>query len=171
MAIASNNLNPKELFKNISRSLLLLWRTSKRYALLSFGLQALQALLPVASLYFIKILIEKVTQRHSFAEVLPVIIYFLAAQLTLAIAQQYANYITTVYQQLLTDHLAGQVLNKAIRVHYEYYENPVYHDSLHLAQQQSLYRSGSLLTNFNAFIASGFSLLFLLLLFISMQSF
>ncbi len=171
MAIDYKNFNPKELKKNITRSLLLLWEASKRLTVLSFVLHIVQALLPVISLYFIKILIEKVTGKHSFSEILPVIIYFLAAQLLLAVVQQYAAYITTIFQLKLTDHLSQKVLDKAIQVNYDYYENPNYHDSLHLAQQQSLYRAGSLLTSYNTFITAGFALLFLLLLFISMQSF
>lgn len=171
MAIAYKNFRPRELRKNITRSLLLLWQASKRLAVLSFVLHIAQALLPVISLYFIKTLIEKVTGRHPFSETVPVIVYFLAAQLLLAIVQQYAAYIATIYQMKLTDHLSQQVLDKAIHVNYDYYENPAYHDSLHLAQQQSLYRAGSLLTSYTAFITSGFALLFLLLLFISMQSF
>lgn len=171
MGIEFNHFNLRDLKRNILRSLTLLWQTSKTLALLSFALHTLQALLPVASLYLIKILIDKVTGHQSFSEVVPVIIYFLSAQLLLAIAQQYAAYITTIFQLKLTDHLAQQVLHKATSVNYEYYENPAYHDSMHLAQQQSLYRAGNLLISFNSFITAGFSLLFLLLLFISMQSF
>lgn len=171
MAIALKKINPGDLRRNIQRSLMLLWQTSRRLTVLSFALHIAQALLPVLSLYFIKILIEKVTGKHSFSEILPVIIYFLAAQLLLAVVQQYAAYITTIFQLKLTDHLSQKVLDKAIHVNYDYYENPDYHDSLHLAQQQSLYRAGSLLTSYNSLITSGFALLFLLLLFISMQSF
>lgn len=171
MAIEIKNFSVGAVQKNIRRSFVLIWQTSRRLALLSFTLQVIQALLPVVSLYLIKILIEKVTGHQSFSEVIPVIVYFLVAQLILALAQQYATYITTIFQLKLTDHLSQQVLNKAIRVDYEYYENPDYHDSLHLAQQQSLYRAGNLLSSYNSFITSGFALLFLLVLFISMQSY
>jgi len=157
--------------RNILRSLTLLWQTSKPLAVLSFSLQIIQALLPVISLYIIKVLIEMVTEHRLFSEVIPAIIYFLVAQLALALVQQYANYINTIYQFKITDHLSQQVLTKAIQVDYKYYENPDYHDSLHLAQQQSLYRAGMLLTSFNTFITSGFALLFLVLLFVSMKSF
>lgn len=172
MAVTVKNFNLRDLKKNLLRSLSLLWQTSKPLALLSLFLQMMQALIPVVTLYFIKLLIEKVTsQQHNFNEILHVIIYFLLAQLLLALIQQYSVYITTIFQQKLTDYLSQQVLHKAIRVEYEYYENPHYHDSLHLAQQQSLYRASNLLTYYNTFITSGFSLLFLLLFFISMQSF
>ncbi|GAB3413726.1 ABC transporter ATP-binding protein [Niabella aquatica] len=171
MAITLKKFNPRDLRRNIKRSLMLLWQTSRSLAILSFALHIVQALLPVLSLYFIKILIEQVTGKQSFSEILPVIIFFLAAQLLLAVVQQYAAYINSIFQLKLTDHLSQQVLHKAIHVNYDYYENPEYHNSLHLAQQQSLYRAGSLLTSYNSFITSGFALLFLLFLFISMQSF
>lgn len=171
MVIALKNFNPKDLVKNIRRSLLLLWQTSNSLALLALILHIMQALLPVASLYFIKILIEGVTNKLAFSEIVPFIIYFLVTQLLLALAQQYANYVITIYQTRVTDHLSKQVLEKAVSVDYGYYENPAYHDNLHLAQQQSLYRASMLLTSFTGFITSGFALLFLLIFFISMQSF
>lgn len=171
MAIELKNFNPKDLFKNIRRSLMLLWQTSNSLALLTFGLHIIQALLPVASLYFIKILIEGVTNKLEFSEIVPFIIYFLVSQLLLALVQQYASYVITIYQPKVTDYLSRQVLEKAVSVDYGYYENPAYHDNLHLAQQQSLYRAGVLLTSFTAFITSGFALLFLLAFFIGMQSF
>lgn len=171
MAIALKKFKPKDLVKNIRRSLLLLWQTSSSLALLTLSLHIIQALLPVASLYFIKILVEGVTNKQLFSEIVPFIIYFLVTQLLLALTQQYANYIITIYQPRLTDYLSKQVLEKAVNVDYGYYENPAYHDNLHLAQQQSLYRAGMLLTSFTAFITSGFALLFLVAFFISMQSF
>jgi len=171
MIAGLKHFSPAEIRRNIVRSLSLLWQTNKQLAVLSFTMQVVQALMPVISLYFIKILIEKVTAKQSFGEIWPVILYFLGAQLLLALAQQWSNYISTIYQLAITDHLSQKVLDKAIKVDYPYYENPDYHDSLHLAQQQSLYKAGGLLHSFNAFITAGFSLLFLLLLFISMESF
>jgi len=170
MAIELKSLNLKGLIKNIRRSVTLLWRTSNSLALLTLALHIMQALLPVASLYFIKILIEGVTNKLEFSAIIPFIIYFLVSQLLLALVQQYASYVITIYQPKVTDYLSRQVLEKAVSVEYGYYENPAYHDNLHLAQQQSLYRAGILLTSFTAFITSGFALLFLLLFFISMQS-
>lgn len=170
MGITISHFNIRDLRKNLGRSLYLLWQTSRPLALISFALHTLQALLPVLSLYLIKILIDKVTAGLPFSAVIPTIVYFLAAQLLLALAQQYATYITTVFQLKLNDYLAQQVLDKAVSVSYAYYENPAYHDSLHLAQQQSLYRAGNILSSYNTFITSAFSLVFLLLLFVSMGS-
>lgn len=170
MAVTFNNLNPGDLLKNLRRCVMLLWHTSRSLALLTLALHIIQALLPVLSLYLIKVLVEGVTGKLPFSQIVPIIVYFVIAQLVLALVQQYANYILTIYQPKLTDYLSKLVLNKAVNVSYAYYENPAYHDNLHLAQQQSLHKAGILLTSFTAFITSGFALLFLLLFFISMQS-
>ena len=122
-------------------------------------LQLVHALLPVTSLYCIKLLIEPVTRPHPDFN-----------QMILAITGQYAAYISNIHQQKLTDYLAREVLLKAVSVDYEYYENPAYHDTLHLAQQQSLYNATSLLTGFYAAVLNGFSLLFLASFFMSIHS-
>src|SRR5690606_40225906 len=129
MTITYKNFNLKELKKNIQRSLLLLWQASKRLAILSFALHILQAFLPVISLYFIKTLVEKVTAKLPFSEILPAIILFLGAQLLLAVTQQCATYVSTIFQLKLTDFLSQKVLYKAVQVDYNYYENPDYHRS------------------------------------------
>ncbi|MCH5715066.1 hypothetical protein [Niabella hibiscisoli] len=162
MAITLSNFSPKDLAKNIRRSVMLLWHTSHSLALLTLCLHIVQAMLPVLSLYLVKILVEGVTNKAAFSQLIPLIVYFAIAQLSLALVQQYASYIITIYQPRLTDYLSKQVLEKAVSVDYGYYENPAYHDNLHLAQQQSLFRAGMLLTSFTSFITSGFALLFLL---------
>src|SRR5690606_33326148 len=105
-----------------------------------------------------------------FDAVLKVLLAFGAVQLLLALANQYAVYINTIHQQKITDFLSNKVLNKATEVDYSYYENPTYHDTLHLAQQQSLYKATQLLNNFNGLLVNSLSLLFLLLFFLSLNS-
>jgi ATP-binding cassette, subfamily B, bacterial len=157
--------------KDLYRALLLVWRASPRTALLNMVILLFQSFLPVASLYLIRILVELIAQQRKggFEEVIPVIVGFSLVQLLIALAGQYAVYITTIYQQKLTDHLSAMVLDKAVSVDLEYYENPVYHDTLHLAQQQSLYRATQLLGNFNALLLNSLSLLFLTGLFVTLH--
>jgi len=159
-------------FRYLIRALVLLWKADKTMALANILMQILQAILPVISLYSIKLLVENVTGNHSagLGHVWPPVALFLSSQFLLALAGQYAAYINTIHQQKLTDFLAKEVLEKATRVDYEYYENPAYHDTLHLAQQQSLFKVSALLTGFNAAILNGFSLIFLVGFFISIHS-
>jgi ATP-binding cassette subfamily B protein len=157
--------------KDLSRIFLLIVRSSPQLALLNTFIVLFQALLPVVSLYIIRILIELVVkQQHvKFSEIIPVIIWFSIVQLITALIGQGSTYVITLYQQKLTDHLSSIVLDKAVSVDLEYYENPVYHDTLHLAQQQSLFRATQLLGNLNSLLLNSLSLLFLTGLFITMQ--
>lgn len=133
-------------------------------------LQVVQALLPVASLYFLKQMIEAVQHGEAFKVVLPVIVAFGAVQVVSALAAQYTAYISVIHQAKLTDHLSEQVLHQAAHVDYSYYENPDYHDTLHLAQQQSLYKASGLLSSFNAAILNTLSLIFLIAFFFSLNA-
>ncbi|WP_243718015.1 ABC transporter ATP-binding protein [Pedobacter changchengzhani] len=160
------------LFKEDFSSILqLLWLSGKKTAIINITIQFLLSLLPIATLYCIKLLIEYLVKPEiAFDKIAEIIILFGISQLLFSIVNQYNTYITGLYQQKLTDHLSLQVLDKAIAVDYEYYENPDYHDNLHLAQQQSVYKASQLLSNFNALLLNSLSLLFLLSFFISLNS-
>ena len=157
--------------KDLYRALRLILRASPRTALLNTFILFFQALLPALSLYVLRLLIEMVVQepKPAFDKIVPVIIAFSAVQLLMALAGQFATYIATIYQQKLTDYMSAMVLDKAVSVDLEYYENPVYHDTLHLAQQQSVFRASQLLSNFNALLLNSLSLLFLTGLFITLH--
>jgi len=134
-------------------------------------LQIVQSLLPVVSLYYIKALIESFTgSNSSFDHTLLLILLFSGVQLLTAIAAQYSGYITKIHLQKVTDHLSEKVLHKATEVDYEYYENPFYHDTLHLAQQQAIYKASALLSSFNSIILNSTSLLFLTGFFVALHS-
>lgn len=134
-------------------------------------LQIVQSLLPVVSLYYIKALIESVTgSNSSFDHTLLLILLFSGVQLLTAIAAQYSGYISKIHLQKVTDHLSEKVLHKATEVDYEYYENPSYHDTLHLAQQQAIYKASTLLSSFNSIILNSTSLLFLTGFFVALHS-
>src|ERR1700743_1227949 len=159
------------LKRDFSRVFSLIWNADKRSAIINILLQFIQALLPVVSLYLIKSLIDALVKgNRQFEDIILLIIAFGLVQVLLAIATQYAIYINTIHQETLTDHLSAEVLKKAIEVDYAYYENPAYHDTLHLAQLQSLYKAPSLLANFNALIYNSLSLLFLVGIFFSLHS-
>ncbi len=135
------------------------------------ALQGVLAMLPIASLYFMKLLLEAIGNRHrAFETIIPLIIAFGGIQFLSALVGQYAGYINAIYQEKLTDFLSSEVLTKAINVSYEYYENPAYHDTLHLAQQQSVSRVSQLFSNFNAIVINTITLVGLIGFFITMHS-
>lgn len=163
--------NIGSFFKDLSRASALLWKADKAIATINIAIQAVQSLLPILSLYFMKKMIEAVVHANKpFNEVIPLIIAYGLVQLFLAMVGQYASYISTIHQHKLTDNLSAEVLEKAIAVDYEYYENPAYHDTLHLAQQQAIYKASQLLNNFNGMLLNSLSLVFLVGFFFTLHS-
>ncbi len=149
----------------------LFWLSGKRTTSLNIFLQLVLAALPAASLYCLKLLIESLFSRNAaFDEIIKIVLVFGGIQVLIALATQYSSYINTLHQQKLTDYLSSKVLHKAIEVDYEYYENSAYHDSLHLAQQQSIYKAAQLLTSFNAALLNSLSLILLVGLFFTLDS-
>ena len=149
----------------------LFWLSGKQTTYLNLVLQLALAALPAAALYCIKVLVELLFSRGSgLDQVLEVVIAFGVIQLLIALATQYSNYVNTLHQQKVTDYLSSKVLHKAIEVDYEYYENPAYHDSLHLAQQQSIYKAAQLLSSFNAALLNSLSLILLVGFFFTLDS-
>jgi ATP-binding cassette subfamily B protein len=67
----------------------LIWNADKRAAASNIILQFIQALLPVASLYFIKALIEALTNgSRQFDEIIKLVIAFGIVQVLLAMVTQ-----------------------------------------------------------------------------------
>lgn len=158
-------------FKDLVRASALLWKADPRIASVNIILQILQALLPILSLYFLKQLIEAVVHGDKpFSVMVPTVVVYGSIQLLLAAAGQYTSYISTIHLHKLTDKLSAEVLEKAVKVDYAYYENPAYHDTLHLAQQQAVYKASQLLGNFNGILLNSLSLLFLVGFFFTLHS-
>lgn len=166
-----STMNKSVLIPDLKRIFRLLWLSGKKTAFINVIIRLLLSVLPIASLYCIKLLIEQLVNEHShWNHILEVIILFGLVQLLLALVGQYGSYIDDIYQQKLTDYLSTEVLEKATTVDYEYYENPAYHNSLHLAQQRSIYKGPQILDNFNALLLNSLSLIFLIAFFISLNS-
>lgn len=150
------------ILKDLFRSISLLWRADKTASYINFMLQVVLAISPVASLLCLRLLIDAMMPPNiNFAAAITPLAAWGGIQLLQAVAGQYAVYINTMHQQHLTDYLSQQVLNKAVNVSYDYYENPVYHDTLHLAQQQVIYKTPAILSGFNAMLLNSLSLCFL----------
>ena len=150
--------------KDLYRTIGLIWQAGKYLSVLNVLLLFLQALLPVASLYIIKMLVDLISepQRRGFETIYPIILWFAGVQFLLAVANQVSIYIYTIQLQRLSMHLSEKVLQKAVAVDMAYYENPEYHDTLHMAQQKSEYQAPVLLNNMNGLVLNSLSLLMLI---------
>ena len=163
----------KYFTKDVFRTTQIIWRANKGMALANTLLQFFQALLPIASLYLIKLLVELMVagNKDNFDHIVQIIMAFCLVQFFQAVVGQFSTYINTLQQQKISDHVSEMVLSKASTVGLAYYENPDYHDNLHQAQQQSQYRIPQLVVNMNALLMNSLSLLFLIGFFFTLQWF
>lgn len=136
----------KKIFKEFSfrayqRALGLLWVTSPSMLLLQVGLYLLQSVLPVGILYATKQLFDVIIEEGTeYQEVLLWMLVLLGIQLLSAALGQLNGYVAGLFQQKLTDQTAATIIEKSIRIPYPYFEDHHYHDSLHLAQSQAIYK-------------------------------
>jgi ATP-binding cassette, subfamily B, bacterial len=141
----------KKILKDYVQILQIIYKASPGNAVSYFVLVLLQSVVPVLSLYITKEIIDIVTnpKEHDFNEIIKLVIGFCFLQLISSVCSQLATHVNALYQQKVGDYLSKRVLKKAISVDFAYYENPIYHDTLHLAQQQAVFKAGLLLNGFS----------------------
>lgn len=67
----------------------------------------------------------------------------------------YQQLATEAQQQLVADHLSKKVIDKTTQLDISFYENPKFHDVLHLAQSQAMYKPIQILNNLTDLLKNG----------------
>ncbi len=159
-------------FKQITAMLSQIWLIDKKIALLNLLTKGFLALLPLGLLYITKQLIDILSNGNgNFSEVIWLIVFFALIQVVSGIITQWSEYSGIIFQQKVIDTFSERLVTKASKVDYPFFEKPAFHNTLHLAQQQAIFRVGQILPAINALMASGLSLLFLIVFFISIKAY
>ena len=147
MAILGNHTRAQlQKFLNLKRALGLVWHSSPQWTIANAILLVLQGLLPLLSLYLIKLIIDAVTvavENSSTGDLSNIIrLIILAALVTLAtdICNSLSGFVSEAQSQVVTDYVHNVLHAKSIEIDLEYYENSQYYDALHQAQQEAPYR-------------------------------
>ena len=138
---------------------------------MNFLLQVILALIPLLNLYILKGLVDLVIKHNATdqSEIIKQIVKLVIVQLINAGLNQVHLYLQSIEQQKVTDHIASIVISKAIKVPYAHYENSDYHDSLHQAQHQALYKLPILINAVNQLMQQGLNMLLLSVLFFAIK--
>ena len=145
---------------------------NKRLGNLIVLLKTMAAILPLVQLYLVKTLIDMISQPLPDPMQMVVLVAFFAGlQLIIGAINQYANHLEQLFSQEVTDIFSLKIIQKASLVSYAHFENPAFHNNLHLAQQQARFRIVQLLPAINASIANALSLIFLVLFFVSIKAY
>ena len=130
------------------------------------------SILPLVQLYLVKELIDLIGQPAlSTTEIILLVSFFAAMQLALGTLNQYTNHIEQLFSQEVADAFSLRIITKASKVEYAHFENPAFHNSLYLAQQQARFRITQLLPAINATVSNAMSLVFLVLFFVSIKAY
>jgi ATP-binding cassette, subfamily B, bacterial len=171
-----NSLNTK--LKNalrIDRALRFVWRASPFYSVLSGIVVLAQGILPLVSLYLIKLIIDAVTGLdftqqtrlldQGFSKPLLYIGMACGVGLLTALFNFLTDYVKKAQSLTVTDYMLSLLHEKSVETDLAFYESPKHRDALFRAQQEGPYRPTSIVNGLFAASQSGasFAAVFVLL--------
>lgn len=166
-ARAMTRLNNKLL--NAARfipALRLVWLSSPRWTIARLCLITLQGLLPLASIYLVKLLVDAITEGLTTIEpsvllrqIAPILVGLSLLTLIILICNASSELVNTAQTQKVSDYMRSVLHAKSIEIDLAYYENPRYHDTLQRAQQEATYRPNQILTRLAQVTQNGISLI------------
>jgi len=131
----------------LGRAVRLVWQCAPGWAVLNMVLVILQGLLPLATLYLIKRIIDAVTAVKSagalspgLSTVLPLVALAGGSVLLAALCRSLGEPAGQAQSTLVSDKVSDILHAQSVAVDLEYYEDTRYQDTLHRAQQEAPYR-------------------------------
>jgi len=149
----------------LSRAVTFVWESSARWTIISLILLLVLGLLPILSLYMMKLIVDAVSQTlldpgvQGFRQVLIFILLAGGVTLFTSIVRSFYNLVSKEQGRRVADHMQDILQAKAIAVDLEFYENAAYHDTLHRAQREASYRPISIVNSLMLIARSAVSLL------------
>ncbi len=147
------------------RALGLVWQVARGWTIAWFSLLAVQGLLPAASVYLTKLVVDGLVgalkNGGSWQDVRAVLILVAAlagVMLLMEVARGAIGWIRTVQAELLQDHINGLIHEKSAAADLAFYEFPDYYDHLHRARSEASYRPVALLENLGSLFQNGITL-------------
>jgi ATP-binding cassette subfamily B protein len=147
-------------------ALRLVWQGAPGWTVASLALLVVQGVLPLLSLYLMKLVVDAVTtalestdKGAAFGQVALLIGLTGGVVLISALARPIAALVSEAQGQVITDHMSDILHAKSIEVDLEYYESAQYYDKLHRAQREAPFRPVRILNGLVQVAQSGISLL------------
>jgi len=132
----------------LGRALSLVWQSAPIWTLASAFLIVLQGILPLASLYFMKLIVDSITagvssptnKEVALGNVLFFISLLAAMTILNSLSRSASSLVSEAQASQVSDHVLNLLHAKSIEVDLEYYENPKYYDTLYRAQNDAPFR-------------------------------
>lgn len=128
----------------VDRAIGLVWQAAARWMVASGALLILQSVVPLATLYLLKLIVENLTATSvvaepdgNFDQLLLLIISAAGIAVIGNLCSAMLGYANTMQIHLVADHMQRMVQAKSIDLDLEYYENYRFYDKLHRAQRET----------------------------------
>ena len=149
----------------VPRTLALVWAASGDLTGLWILLLVVQGLLPIATVYLTRILVNDlvaaVRAQGAWQEVRPalLVVAVLAGVLLLAeILRGSASWIREAQSERVQDHITGLIHDRSVAADLAFYETPDFFDHLHRARAEAGFRPIALLENLGSLLQNGVTL-------------
>ncbi len=149
----------------LARTLRLVWRLAPGWNAAALGLALVQSLLPLASLYALKLLVDAVAAAAVTGEaaqfwrpVLPLAVLSAVAALLEAAGRSAAGHVGQSQAQAVGDAVADRIHRAVAGLGLASFERPDTHDALHRAQREAPQRAAALSGDLVALLRSALSL-------------
>ncbi len=161
---------------NLMRAVRLVWDSSANWTAIGTAVIILQGILPLASLYLMKLIVDSVTTGMASADkqaAFTYVIFLIALAGVLAILTvicgSAAGIISENQSALVSDHIQNILHAKSVEADLEYYENSSYYDTLHRAQNEAPYRPTRIVNGLVQVFRSALSLMAIAALLLSLS--
>ena len=149
----------------LTRALALVWDAAHRWTLAWFVLLVGQGLLPVATVYLTRALVDHLVALlqtdgswSAFQTLLPFVILMAVVLLLEKVLSYAADFARAVQSELVRDHISGLIHDKSVAVDLAFYDMPEYHDHLYRAQYYAMDRPLTLLENLGSLLQNSVTL-------------
>lgn len=164
-ALARNLRKAREQFKYIPHALRLIWEAARGWTLWWFVILVIQGLLPTATVYLTKVLVDSVAAAvggglspENVRLVLVPALLMAGVLLLTQVLKGVANWVRTAQSEQVQDHVKTLIHEKAAEVDLEFYETAGYYDHMSRANGQAASRSMSLLQNIGGLLQNAITL-------------
>lgn len=128
----------------MDRAIGVVWQAAPKWTILSTFLIVIQAVVPLAILFIIKLVVDQLTSgggefgaRGDFQDVVLLIFAALLATVIGNLSSAALSHSNLNQSHEVADHMQRVVQTKSIDMDLAYYENPQYYDKLHRAQREA----------------------------------
>jgi len=150
---------------NLTRALTLAWRATRSWTLAWCFLLLLQGLLPVATVYLSRSLVDRLVpalgRGGNWQGLTPVLVplgLLAAVMLLTELLRIAATWVRTAQSESLKDHISALIHTKSIEADLAFYDQPEFYDHLHRARDEAGYRPVELLESLGSLLQNGITL-------------